>query len=152
METKVEVRNVRGHEAQQHLEDRIRRLQTAGRRAVRAYAGLWGLAYDEARRLVEQGQQILDQAEARGEQMEEQAGQEAKRWRDQAVRKVRRQAGDTEEAAGSQVGSLVAEVLERLDIPSRAQIERLQEEVESLGQKIEQQFQKDSRPPHHEAR
>ncbi len=61
----IDLRNV-----QEQVEDSVKQAQTFGRKAVLAYAGLWGLAYDKSREFWAEGTKLMDKAEKRGEELE----------------------------------------------------------------------------------
>jgi tetrahydromethanopterin S-methyltransferase subunit F len=61
----IDLRNV-----QEQVEDGVKQAQTFGRKAVLAYAGMWGLAYDKAQELWGEGGKLLEKAEKRGEDLE----------------------------------------------------------------------------------
>ena len=55
---------------QEQVEDGVKQAQTFGRKAVLAYAGMWGLAYDKAQELWAESGKLLEKAEKRGEDIE----------------------------------------------------------------------------------
>jgi len=61
----IDLRNV-----QEQVEDGVKQAQTFGRKAVLAYAGLWGLAYDKSLEFWAEGTKLMDKAEKRGEELE----------------------------------------------------------------------------------
>lgn len=61
----IDLRNV-----QEQVEDSVKQAQTFGRKAVLAYAGLWGMAYDKSRDFWTEGVKLMDKAEKRGEELE----------------------------------------------------------------------------------
>ena len=61
----IDLRNV-----QEQVEDGVKQAQTFGRKAVLAYAGMWGLAYDKAQELWAESGKLLEKAEKRGEDIE----------------------------------------------------------------------------------
>ena len=65
MNMNIDLRNV-----QDQVEDSVKNAQTFGRKAVLAYAGLWGMAFDKAQDLWSGSKDLLDKAEKRGEELE----------------------------------------------------------------------------------
>ncbi len=61
----IDLRNV-----QEQVEDGVKQAQTFGRKAVLAYAGLWGMAYDKSKEMWAEGAKLMDKAEKRGEELE----------------------------------------------------------------------------------
>ncbi len=61
----IDLRNV-----QEQVEDGVKQAQTFSRKAVLAYAGMWGLAYDKAQELWAESGKLLEKAEKRGEDIE----------------------------------------------------------------------------------
>ncbi len=132
-------------EAQETVENSSQRLQNMSRRAMRAYMGLLGLAYDEAKTRWEQSQQFLERAENRGQKLDEQAMTEAQKYYEEAgsristlQNRVRRNAAQVEEQMGDEIEVRIEAVLNRLNIPSREQIARLNAKIETLSRKIEE--------------
>jgi poly(hydroxyalkanoate) granule-associated protein len=154
MEVRLSVRNVDLRDAQEQVDNNLRQMRKAGRKAVLAYAGLWGMAYDEAMTLLDRSKHVLDKAEDRGEELEAAANQRTEKVRAQAEEqfkaiesrfdKVRnrfaRQANEMEESVEADLENQVERVLERLGIPSRERISKLSIEIEALSQKIDAQL------------
>lgn len=61
----IDLRNV-----QEQVEDSVKQVQTFGRKAVLAYAGMWGLAYDKVQEFWAESGKLLEKAEKRGEEIE----------------------------------------------------------------------------------
>jgi len=61
----IDLRNV-----QEQVEDGVKQAQTFGPKAVLAYAGLWGMAYDKSKEMWAEGAKLMDKAEKRGEELE----------------------------------------------------------------------------------
>ena len=132
-------------EAQETVENSSQRLQNMSRRAMRAYMGLLGLAYDEAKTRWQQGQQFLERAENRGQKLDEQAMSEAQKYYEEAgsristlQKRVRRNTAQIEEQVGDELETRIEAALNRLNIPSREQIMRLNAKIETLSRKIEE--------------
>lgn len=61
----IDLRNV-----QEQVEDNVKQAQALSRKAILAYAGMWGLAYDKAQELLSESSKLLEKAEKRGEDIE----------------------------------------------------------------------------------
>ncbi|MBI1296982.1 hypothetical protein GC175_18675 [bacterium] len=154
MEVRLSVRNVDLRDAQEQVDNSLRQMRKAGRKAVLAYAGLWGMAYDEAMTLLDRSKHVLGKAEDRGEELEAATNRRTEQVRAQAEEqfkamesrfdKVRnrfaRQANEMEESVEADLENQVERVLERLGIPSRERISKLSIEIEALSQKIDAQL------------
>ena len=157
MEVKLDVRNIDLRNAQEAVEDNVKFVQKTGRKVARAYAGLLGIAYDEARAILKRGRKLVDDAENRGEQMEtatlkqvknvrkdvekqvkkqvQMAEKEVEKVQKRVVKQVRR----SETQAENSIDAQVERVLERMGIPSRERIVKLSAEIEALSRKIDQE-------------
>lgn len=154
MEVRLSVRNIDLRETQEKVDSNLRQIRKAGHKAILAYAGLWGMAYDEAMTMLDRSKEVLDKAKDRGEKLEVEANQRTKRVRMQTEEqfkaiesrfaKVRnrfaRQADEMEESVEADIENQVERVLERLGIPSRERISKLSNEIEALSQKIDAQL------------
>lgn len=154
MEVRLSVRNVDLRDAQEKVDNNLRQIRKAGRKAVLAYAGLWGMAYDEALTLLNRSKHVLDQAEDRGEKLEAEANRRTEEVRMQAEEQLKaiesrfdkvrnrfaRQADEMEESVEADLENQVERVLERLGIPSRERISKLSVEIEALSKKIDAQL------------
>lgn len=132
-------------ETQETFENGAERLQKLGRRAKWAYMGILGLAYDEAKARWDQSQQLMERVENRGQQLDEQAMTEAQKYYEEAgsrlntlQNRVRRNTMEMEEQMGDEIETRIEAVLNRLNIPSREQIARLNAKIEALSRKIEE--------------
>lgn len=66
MPVNVDLRNV-----QETVEDGSKRVREFGRKAALAYVGAWGLAYDAAKEMMQDGESLFDKAAKRGEEIEQ---------------------------------------------------------------------------------
>lgn len=153
MEVKLDVRNIDLRNAQETVEDNVKQMQKTGRKVALAYAGLFGLAYDEAKAILERGRKMVSQAESRGEKMEAATRRQAKSARQGVEKRVQKaekevekiqkrlvkQVRRSEATAENEMDSQVEKVLERLGIPSRERIVKLSAEIEALSRKIDQE-------------
>lgn len=152
MEVKLDVRNIDLRNAQEMVEDNMKQMQKTGRKVALAYAGLLGLAYDEAKAILERGRKMVSEAEDRGEKLEAAAMRQAKSVRrgmekrvksaEKEVEKVQKRFTKSlrrsEAKAENEIDVQVERVLERLGIPSRDRIVKLSAEIEALSRKIDQ--------------
>jgi hypothetical protein len=69
---------------QEQVEDSVKGTRQLGRKTALIYAGLLGLAYDQAKQLVKNSMQLVDQAEERGETIVSELNHRAEELRSQA--------------------------------------------------------------------
>jgi len=153
MEVKLDVRNIDLRNTQEMMEDGMKRVQKTGRKVALAYVGLLGMAYDEARAIVEKGREMVGEAENRGAKMEAASLRQVKNARHSVEKQVKnaenrmekvqkrfaKQLRRSESQAENEVDAQVERVLERLGIPSRDRIVKLSAEIEALSRKIDQE-------------
>ncbi len=153
MEVKLDVRNIDLRNTQEMMEDNLKLVQKSGRKVALTYAGLWGMAYDEAKAILERGRKMVSEAESRGEKMEaatlrqmkearrgvEQQVKSAEKGVEKMQKRFAKQVRRSEAQAGNEIDSQVEKVLERLGIPSRDRIVKLSAEIEALSRKIDQE-------------
>jgi len=151
MEVKLDVRNIDLRNTQEMVEDNVKLVQKTSRKVARTYAGLLGMAYDEAKAILGRGCKIVGEAEHRGEKMEaatlrqvksasksvtkqvKGAEREVQKVQKRLAKRVRR----SEAQAENEIDAQVERVLERLGIPSRDRIVKLSAEIEALSRKID---------------
>jgi len=156
MEVKLDVRNIDLRNAQEAVEDNVKFMQKTGRKVALAYAGLLGLAYDEARAILDRGRKLVDEAESRGEKMESATLRQVKNVRKGVEKQVEKQVKMAEKEVGkvqkrfvkqvrrseaqaeNSIDAQVERVLERMGIPSRERIVNLSAEIDALSRKIDQ--------------
>lgn len=152
MEVKLDVRNIDLRNAQEMVEDNVKQMQKTGRKVALAYAGLLGMAYDEAKAILERGRKMVNEAEDRGEKLEAAAVRQAKSVRRGVEKRVKSAEKEVEKVqkrftkslrrseakAENEIDVQVERVLERLGIPSRDRIVKLSAEIEALSRKIDQ--------------
>lgn len=154
MEVRLNVRNIDLRDTQEKVDNNIRQIRDASRRAVLAYAGLWGMAYDEATTLLNKGKSMLEKAEHRGETMENAATERVKKVGEQAKNRLQKAEARVDSLQGKissraeraegkveyDLETQVERVLDRLGIPSRDRIIKLSEEIEALSLKLDAQM------------
>lgn len=154
MEVRLNVRNIDLRDTQEKVDNNIRQIRDASRRAVLAYAGLWGMAYDEATTLLNKGKSMLEKAEHRGETMENAATERVKKVGEQAKNRLQKVEARVDSLQGKissraeraegkveyDLETQVERVLDRLGIPSRDRIIKLSEEIEALSLKLDAQM------------
>ena len=70
---KIDVKNVDLRNVQEQLGDSMKWATNKGRKAVLAYAGMLGMAYDETKSLMDRGEKKLDTVTKRGEKVSDSA-------------------------------------------------------------------------------
>ena len=126
MDQTIEVDNI---EEEGRLRDRLRYLRTVPMNAVRAYAGFWGMAYDEAQELFKRSRDVFERAEDRGETLEEDTRERMRT----VVEKVQRRAEEAEESVEEQVQEVAAGV----NLATREEIAALDKKVNALGRQVD---------------
>ncbi|HHY54925.1 MAG TPA: hypothetical protein GYA08_05765 [Chloroflexi bacterium] len=102
----IDLRNV-----QEQVEDGVKQVQTFGRKAVLAYAGMWGLAYDKVQELWAESGKLLEKAEKRGEEIEAEWMQQFNKVQEKPeVKKVVGYVEDQVDHVSKNAKSVVAEV------------------------------------------
>ena len=153
MEVKLDVRNIDLRNAQEVVEDNVKLAQKRGRKMALAYAGLLGMAYDEARSILKRGRKLVGEAESRGEAMEtatlrqvknaqrgvEKQVKKAEKQVEKVQKRFAKQVRRSEARAENEIDAQVERVLERMGIPSRERIVKLSAEIEALSRKIDQE-------------
>lgn len=154
MAIRVNVDNIDLREAQEKVDNNLRQVRKMSRKALLAYAGMWGLAFDEAATLLKQGQHLLADAQNRGEKLEAEANQRVQNARegaesrmrdleaqvDSLQAKIKNRVQRSEDKIDYDLEAQVERVLNRLGIPSRERIAKLSTEIETLSRKIDQQL------------
>jgi len=146
--------SVEGEQVQRQVEARLAVLSRGGRRLALAYIGLWGCAYDRAASVYRGGMKLWEDAVARGETMEEALRQRLaqlerrttqqfnglqNRFGDN-VEQVTRTVADTGESLEVQLEKQVERVLVNLGIPTRERLERLNQEIDRLNAKLDEEL------------
>jgi poly(hydroxyalkanoate) granule-associated protein len=137
------------HQAVQPL-----RLNKGGRRLMLAYVGLWGCAYDRATGVYRSAIKLWDDAVARGEMMEQELRQRLAQLEHRAtkqlnglqnrfgdnVEQVTRTVTDTGESLEVQMEKQIERVLVNLGIPTRERLERLNQEIDRLNARLDEEL------------
>lgn len=158
MEVKLDVRNIDLRNAQEAVEDNVKQMRKTGRKVALTYAGLLGMAYDEAKAILDRGRKMVSEAESRGEKLENEARRQVKSARKDVEKQVKQQVKGVEKEvekvqkrftkqvrrseakAENEMDAQVERVLERLGIPSRDRIIKLSAEIEALSRKIDREL------------
>lgn len=102
----IDLRNV-----QEQVEDSVKHAQTFSHKAVLAYAGMWGLAYDKVQELWAESGKLLEKAEKRGEDIETEWMQQFNKVQEKPeVKKVVGYVEDQVDHVSKNAKSVVAEV------------------------------------------
>ena len=131
VEANVHVENGEMEEAEATLVENLKQLQKVPRNVVLAYAGFWGLAYDEAKALVDRSRDVFDRAEDKGEKLETEARER--------VREVYRRA---ETEVEDEVQEQVGETLEAMDVPTQTQLDQLGRKIDAVDRKLDRLAEK----------
>ena len=129
-------------------------INKTGRRVVLAYVGAWGFAYDQAVGLYRGGVKLLSNAEKRGESMEaaltkalirfeRQADRRVDAFQDQfsgGAEQVTRNLGEAGETLELRLERQIERVLVNLGIPTRDRLERLNQEIDRLNAKLDEEL------------
>lgn len=153
--TMPEVRQgVEQEKAQRQVNAQLTALGQGGRRLALAYVGLWGCAYDRATGVYRGGLELWDHAVQRGQKMEQTLLQRIEQLERRAakqfnklqnsvgdnVEQVTRSVSDTSEGFEMQLEKQVERVLINLGIPTRERLERLNQEIDRLNARLDEEL------------
>jgi polyhydroxyalkanoate synthesis regulator phasin len=141
-------------EIQAQMGEQVQRGRDVGRKAVLAYVGFWGCAYDRAVELARRGEKLWVDAVARGERMEAALNKRLERFgrrTSKQVNELQNQLGDNIEQVTRTVGAKgegfeeqlekqIERVLVNLGIPTRDRLERLNQEIDRLNAKLDEEL------------
>lgn len=106
MTMSIDLRNL-----QERIEDNVKQMRTLSRKAILAYAGMWGLAYDKAQELLNDGVKLLEKAEKRGEDIEAEWRERLSKVQEKPeVKRVVDYVEDQVDSVSQNAKSIVAEV------------------------------------------
>ncbi len=132
----------------------LQEINKTGRRVVLAYVGAWGFVYDRAVDLYHGGVKLLGDAEKRGESMEaaltkalirfeRQTDRSVDAFQDQvsdSAEQVTRNLGEAGETLELRLERQIERVLVNLGIPTRDRLERLNQEIDRLNAKLDEEL------------
>lgn len=132
----------------------LQEINKTGRRFVLAYVGAWGFAYDRAVDFYRGGLKLLGDAEKRGESMEAALAKVLNRFERQADRRVdefqdqfsnsaeqvARNVSDAGETLELRLERQIERVLVNLGIPTRDRLDRLNQEIDRLNAKLDEEL------------
>lgn len=132
----------------------LQEINKSGRRAVLVYVGAWGFVYDRAVGLYNGTLKLLADAEKRGESMETALTKALNRFERQADRhvdavqdqftgsaeQVTRSIGEAGETLEVRLEKQIERVLVNLGIPTRDRLERLNQEIDRLNAKLDEEL------------
>lgn len=141
---------------QAQLDDGLLAAGKTGRKLALAYVGLWGYLYDFASDLYIDSRRLLGDAVRRGESMEVSLNKRvdsigrrtAKQFNflqdrfGENVEQVTRSVTDTGENFEGQLEKQVERVLVNLGIPTRDRLERLNQEIDRLSARLDEELVK----------
>lgn len=148
------IQGVEDKQAQHQVDAQPDVLYKGGRWLALAYIGLWGCAYDRATDVYQSGVRLWEDAIVRGEALEqalqqrmEQLGRRTARQLNRLqnrfgdnVEQVTRTVADTGEGFEAQLEKQVERVLVNLGIPTRERLERLNQEIDRLNAKLDEEL------------
>lgn len=148
------MQSVEGRQMQRQVEAGLTVLNKGGRRLARAYIGLWGCAYDRAASVYRGGMKLWEDAIARGETLEGALRQRIAQLErlttkqfnglqnllGDNVEQVTRTVADTGESLEVQLEKQIERVLINLGIPTRERLERLNQEIDRLNAKLDEEL------------
>ena len=141
-------------EMQAQMGAQVRRARDVARKAALVYVGFWGCAYDRAKEVTGRGEEMWQDAIARGERMEKALDKQLERFGRRTskqvtalqnqlgsnVEQVTRTVSDTSEGFEAQLEKQVERVLVNLGIPTRDRLERLNQEIDRLNAKLDEEL------------
>jgi len=148
------VQRIEVDEAQRQVNARLATVGEGGRRLALAYVGLWGCMYDRAAGVYRSGVKLWEDAVQRGQAMEQVLQQRVAQVERRAakqfnglqnrfgdnVEQVTRTVTDTGESFEVQLEKQVERVLVNLGIPTRDRLERLNQEIDRLNAKLDEEL------------
>lgn len=148
------VQDVDIKQSRQQMNAGLAMLNQGGRRLALAYIGLWGCAYDRAASVYRGGVKLWEGAIARGELMETALRQRLKHLEQRTtkqfsglqnrfgdnVEQVTRTVVDTGENLEVQLEKQIERALVNLGIPTRDRLERLNQEIDRLNAKLDEEL------------
>ena len=148
------VQRIEVDEAQRQVNARLATVGEGGRRLALAYVGLWGCMYDRAAGVYRSGVKLWEDAVQRGQAMEQVLQQRVAQVERRAakqfnglqnrfgdnVEQVTRTVTDTGESFEVQLEKQVERVLVNLGIPTRDRLERLDQEIDRLNAKLDEEL------------
>ena len=132
----------------------LQEINKSGRRVVLAYVGAWGFVYDRAVGLYRSSVKLLSDAEKRGEGMEAALAKALNRFESRADRRVdefqdqfsgsaeqvSRNLSEAGETLELRLERQIERVLVNLGIPTRDRLERLNQEIDRLNTKLDEEL------------
>jgi len=146
--------NIDTSSVQAQMDEQMRRVQEAGRKAALIYVGFWGCAYDRAVGLIQRSEILWTDAVARGERMEKTLDKQLERFGRRTskqvtalqnqfgdnIEQVARTVSDRGEGFEEHLEKQVERVLVNLGIPTRDRLERLNQEIDRLNAKLDEEL------------
>lgn len=126
---------------QEQAKESFKAAQTTGHRVMLVSIGCVGIAVDVMRAAYASTSQLISNTEQRGAQLE----RDMKKLRGRAqnaVDQVNQEVAQRGQAAEREVERQIEQVRDRLPIPSREEVEKLGNEFDALGAKIDQELAK----------
>lgn len=148
------LQGVEREEMQRQIDIRLATVGKSGRRLVLAYIGVWGYACDRAAGVYRSGAKLWEDALQRGQRMEQTVQQRTEQLERRAakqfnglqnrfgdnVEQVTRTVSDTGEGFETQLEKQVERMLVNFGIPTREQLERLNQEIDRLNNRLDEEL------------
>jgi poly(hydroxyalkanoate) granule-associated protein len=139
---------------QEQVKDQLLGARKTGHKAALIYIGFVGCAYDRASGLYQRGEKLVESAIERGEKMDQVLNKRLERLSrrtskqidalqsqlDENVEQVTHAVGDKEARLENQLEKQVERVLVNLGIPTRDRLERLNQEIDRLNAKLDEEL------------
>ena len=111
-------------DVQEQAEDSVKHVRNLSRKAFYIYAGVWGMAYDQVKYLLDNSMKLVDTAEQRGEAMVQDVNKRVDTFRGQANDKVVQWRGDVEQRV-HEAGVELTESVKNVERRAEQAMERL---------------------------
>lgn len=131
----IEVENL----VEEKTNNALTKIQDISRKSVTAYIGMWRMIYDGAKSTVDRSMHLFDNAVERGEDVEQEAINNTKEITNQAeerANKMQNRITRSFRRSKDEMDSQIESALNRLDIPSRANIAELNAKLDVLDKKL----------------
>ena len=130
---KVNVKNI-----QEKTQETAQDLRSTTHEAFRAYLGGWAITADVVRDWSKRVEKEYQQAVKRGEKVEKEMRTRYEKMAKQTRKEVKETGGDVE--------SRIEDVMKRLDVPTRSDIQKLSVQIDALSAKLSHDAKHDAEP------
>ena len=125
--------------AEEKASGALNQVQELGRKSLYAYLGMWRMIYDGAMDTVDSSKRMFNSVVERGAGVEQMAVNEAQEVVAQAetrVNQVQNRVRKTFRRSEQELEGQIEAILQRLDVPTRANVLKLNANIEALNKKI----------------